>query len=251
MSASGHLNNSVLFGNALQQQSGVFSASNPNPFTNNILLYGSLPSNGDGVSEPSVGTVTLAYLITPTGSSANVIGDQVNSGVVALDQQLGTFTYSVDAHGRMTLTGGPIVAYLANASGLGFATAEIANGAESGPGLLNLAPQAPGPFSVASISGTYAYATVNPPDSASVSNGVFTSTGNGTLSSVSNNANNAGVLSTNNAGTYTLTVTPYGRGVATDAYGNTDIFYILNSTTVLFFPTETTNISPLLSVAQQ
>jgi hypothetical protein len=117
--------------------------------------------------------------------------------------------------------------------------------------LLYLAPQAAGTFSTSSVNGTYAYANLNPPASASVNSGVLTSTGNGTVTSTSNDAGNSGVLTTGQTGTIALTVASNGRAVATDTSGNTSIVYILNPTTLVFFPTKTTDITPLISVAQQ
>lgn len=248
-SIDGHLNYSMVGGDALLQTPGFFNAGNPNPLSGPYVAYQSVPKNGDGVSFYPTQTEADLFLISASGSQLTVTSDQDKAGYIQLNQNIGVLPYSVDAHGRMPLGSGSPVFYLASAS-QGFATQQPTSSTDN-PGLLTLQQQTGGPFSVASINGSYAFADLPPAASTGVNTGVITSTGTGTTSTIGDEAFNYGVLQIGQTSTATLTVAANGRGISTDAQGNTSVFYAISPGESVSISTQTSSAAPTITYLQR
>lgn len=250
-SIDGHLNYALVNGDALLQTPGVFSAGNPNPLSGTYIGYESAPLNGNGLSFFPTQSIVSLYMITASGTQLTATDDQDKGGVVRLNRNNGTPAYSVDAKGRMTLTGagGSPVFYLANTS-QGFATEQPVLSTDN-PGLFTLQQQTGGPFSTASVSGSYAYGVVRPPVLSSVNTGVFTSSSPGNGLSISDIEDTTGVLNRGHSTTSTIAVAANGRGIRTDTLGNTTVFYLISPGQAVSFSTVTNSTAPTLTYVQQ
>jgi|GEM_PF-2392779 len=173
-------------------------------------------------------TLTTAVL---TFAAADGLG---SLSVVSLDQNYGgnrgtgtdEYVYTVDANGQATLTSGSIVGgkwYLTGAN------SGLMLGFDFGVSVGAIMPQSGGPFSIASIRGSYV-ASQAPGGSvySTNSSGVATSAGDGALETVMDE-NTAGAFVPDQMDSSTLTVAADGR--ATDT--NDDVIYVVSSSTFL------------------
>ena len=250
-SIDGHLNNGLINGDALLQTSGIFTASNPNPLSGTFIGYESIPRNGDGLSFFPTQSEADLYMISASGTQLTVNSDQNKAGVIQLNSNQGTLSYSVDAHGRMALqagSGAPVF-YLANTS-QGFATQQPSSSTDN-PGLFVLQQQTGGPYTTASVSGSYAFGDLRPPVMTSVNTGVFTSASVGNGSSISDEEVNVGVLTRGNTNTATIAVAANGRAILTDTLGNTSVIYFISPTQSVLISTATNSIAPTVTYVQQ
>jgi hypothetical protein len=179
-------------------------------------------------------TIGLASAFNSGAGTFNLQFDNVSAGVASLNQAVTGATYSVASNGRATVSysvGGNQVDYVYYLDGpndgyiLGLGkTADI--------GFFH--PQSGGPFSTASIDGTFASSTIFPQTTASPNLAAEIALNNGSLS-----ANTpGGALS----GSYS--VASSGRGTATvnlPLLGGTDLlFYVIGSDTVVVMGSDNT-----------
>jgi hypothetical protein len=182
-----------------QANAGAYSNGDLNaPFI--FSAWGVVP----GPPASSDSTVGLASGFNSGAGTFNLLFDKVSGGVANLNQSA-TASYSVAANGRATVSytlGGNTVDYVFYLDNLndGFILGTSGNTAEFG----FFQPQAPGPFTTATINGTFASATFLQMTPTSPNLATEITLNNGTLS-----ANTpAGALT----GTYA--VAPSGRGTA-------------------------------------
>ena len=154
----------------------------------------------------------------------------------------GSYTYSVAANGRVTITGGsghqPILYLVGSNSGFFMDT-----GGSTAAGIFF--KQASGTFSTGSVSGNYFIGVTAPTvTGASVLSGVGTSTGNGTVTSTLDGSSQSG-LATAQSFTSTLTIASNGSG--TDTLG--DVVFLISPTKAIYM--NTTNTTPTVTIAQQ
>ena len=175
--------------------------------------------------------------------SASVTVDENDSG--KLSNQSMDLKYSVAVNGRVELvdptsTDTVAVAYLVDKD-TGF-TMNLGSAAAAG----FFEQQTGGPFSKASISGSYVSGTVDPAVTDSgVSSGVIASSGNGTLNGTLDDSHWASLLTTQQVSVQ-VTIGTDGRG--TDTQGRL-IFYVVSPKKVVLM--NATSISPTISIFQR
>jgi hypothetical protein len=186
--------------------------------------------------------IGLASGFNSAAGTFNLLFDNVSGGVVNLNQSVAGATYNVTSNGRATVSytsGGNTVNYVYYLDNVndGFILGQSGNTAEFG----FFQPQASGPFSTASIDGTFGSATFSPLQQVSTPNVATEITlNNGALS-----ANTpAGALS----GTYTIA--PSGRGTASvnlPVLGTNDlVLYVIDPQSVVLMGSDNTTTDAIL-----
>lgn len=219
-------------GEVFQQSSTSFSTSS---------LSGTLVFDAEGLGSTAGDSDSQLGLLTIVSTgSATFLGDENDSGTTTTNSA--TVGYTVASNGRVTITGGtepPIFYLITNNEAFAVSTDPHADAGFA-------QPQSAGPFSNASISGTYFFKDLPPAVTGTpVNSGVATSTGNGTLSATQDVSGPGGVLTTGQSLSFTLSVSSNGRG--TDNQG--DIYYIISPTKIVSMNSTSTTGS--VTVAQQ
>jgi hypothetical protein len=202
MSTDPQTTNNISSGEAIQQSGTPFAA---NPLSGTYIGYDS----GLGSSYYST-TRTDIFLLGPlTSGDANISGTQIKNHSGTLSTGTLTGTYSTSAAGRIIVAGGGPVLYLVNTGAAFF----LNNNPSVDSGFFQ--SQSGSPFSNTSVSGIYAFGTVNPDDpSVTDEDGVATFTSPNINGTSDDNA--FGTLSPNNAfGPQSYSVDPTtGLGVS-------------------------------------
>lgn len=162
MSSDGHLTASMLSGDVLAQSNALSGGS----LSGSLVGWEESPTGGDGVSVfPGSLDSSVIYLAAQSGNQLAVTIDENpgGQGTLKVEQSQGTFTYSIDSKGRMTIgsggTGQPVF-YVASAGQL-FGTEQPSATSQGGPGLITVQQQTTGSFGCSAITGTFAVG--NPP----------------------------------------------------------------------------------------
>src|ERR1700676_1912485 len=227
-------------GQLLKQQTAAFS---------NAWLNGTGVFNMSGAL-PGTGTdVTIGLLTTDgVGNTASTLSDENNGGVVTLNHPGNTSTYSVTADGRTTFAGGgghnPIL-YLVDLN-KGFL---VDTGANASTG--SLEPQVSGPFSNASIAGSYFFADFTPDALVGgTSVGVATLDGIGNLSGTQDQDLRT-VLIDGAVFSNTYLVSPNGRTVLNAGGGNgNSVLYVVSPTKAYVLNVDGGNANNNITVAE-
>ena len=206
--------------------------------------------NGDGVSVYPTQTCTTTGVATvQAGSQISLFIDNNCGGTVTSGSQ-GTVTYSIDANGRMTLSGSgslPIF-YLYDVDD-GFGT-EQPKSAGNNPGLIGLNLQTGGPFSNTTLSGNFFTGDVPPAVPMSTTSGVV-NLNNGNASATTDEAY-PGALTSGKTGTATYTTnSTQGRVVITNSNGNQNVLYIISPTKAVVMEDKSGNSTPSVSIVEQ
>lgn len=232
-------------GIAYKQQGGPFSLAN---FTGSYV-FALAGVDSAGHSTASVGQVTATHCGSVTGSA-----DANDDGLVALSQTFSAVcSPSIAANGRGTLavdfTNGTVldfVFYIVSPTLVEFIEADR-NGTVNGPGIT----QSGGPFSNASISGSFGLVAEGNPSSSAPFDfvGTLKSSGSqaGTLDGTED-VNSAGTLQPGIAltGTYTVANPQIGRGTAAiSGNGSTSnvVFYVVQPGHALFLDVDSTEVA--------
>ena len=249
MSTDSHATTTLLSGDVqLQQQAGFSNSS----LSGTMVGYEESGNNGDGSSiYPNQSQATL-LLLNVTGSGQLTLFQDKNSAGNITSGSQGTFTYSVEANGRMTINstgGGTPIIYLVN-NNQGFGTGQPSSGNNT-PGLLTLEPQVSGPFSNTTLSGSYFFGTLLPVVSSAATSGMVTfSSGGGTMTV--DHSDPSGTLSSGEQLSFTSSTDPIaGRATLIDNTGDTSISYIISPTKAVFLDTSTNNMTPTVTVIQR
>ncbi len=189
---------------SILQQSGTFSKSSLNGAT---VLYAQDIHNGDGLDQSTVGIITF----DGKGNDNVVAMDEDKAGTLQQDQP-SQGTYSVAANGAVSFTcqgGGCPAGFLVSQN----KAMLVGTGSNSIFGMME--PQTGGPFSNASMSGSYAGGSLPPLDYLNASNEIDAgpADGKGTLV-VSGDSSAADGLDQNLATNVTYNITSNGRGSA-------------------------------------
>ena len=182
-------------------------------------------------------------LFTTDGAGNGSISYDENDGGLLLQQQMFPGTYSVDANGRVSLTGfggnPPPIFYLVNQN-QAFIVGQD-NTVASG----FLVPQSAGPFSNASAIGTYWGGNFMPvtADVTDSVTGAFAD-GNGNLNGTTNSSGPSGSASQDFTATYSVDAT--GRMTLTENGSLAAILYVISPTRVAMLPA--VDPSPSVSV---
>jgi hypothetical protein len=219
-------------GQVLAQSSTSFS---------NASLNGISVEYEEGLDSSKNAAATIGLLTFNGVTGVTFSRDYNDNGTTTT--QAGNLTYATSANGRAVLQqgGAPFaILYLVDKN-KGFL---MSTGSSVTAGFLE--PQATGPFSNASINGSYFLGTV-PPSAASSNaiSGVLASPGNGSAS-VTLDVSGASGLFSGESGSPALTVATNGR--ATDTAG--DVYYIISATKLLLLPTLKT-FTPFIDILQQ
>ena len=205
---------SLVSGRALAQTDANFTASSLDG-TSVVALAGGA-SSGPGSS------VVVGLLSFDGAGGVKLQADENNGGSVRQLNESGS--YAVSPNGRVTVAvpafGNPLVSYLVS-PGRGLALGS-GHGAMSG----SFEPQAAGPFSNASLSGSYGLATVAAPAAGSpVAWGTLTVGAPGEIAGRKGGVNAAGALVARQNFAETYAVAPSGRGIAATTG---EIFYLIS-----------------------
>ncbi len=252
MSTDLHLNFTMLSGDVLAQTVAFTGASQ---LSGNYVLYGTSPSNGDGVSNfPDQSGVQLIGVVT-SGSQITVTQDSnnENNGQVQLGEVLGTLPYAIDSVGRLTLTGAgnhPPIFYLASLQ------QGVAVGG-GGAGLIHMEQQSAGPFSCNLPAGTYSLGNVESPVRQNVNSGVVVQNGSGTGALTIDNSDPSGVLTQGQ--TASLTCVADANGINTASSGRfsftgsvgTTVGYVISPTKSVVISTTAGEPTPNAIVIQK
>jgi len=189
---------------------------------------------GSSYTASSDTTLGLASGFNSGAGTFNLQFDQVSGGVANLNQSA-TATYSVASNGRAVVSyslGGKTLDYVfyLDGSNDGFILGESSNAAEFG----FFQPQAPGPFTTATINGTFASATFLPMTPTSPNFATEITLNNGTLSATTP----SGALT----GAYTVAAS--GRGTASvnlPVLGSKNlVLYVISPTGVVVMGSDNT-----------
>jgi len=175
-----------------------------------------------GTSQAQVG-----LLSTDGAGNFTFAADQNDGGTVSPKSVTGTYT--VASNGRVTLSAATVqpVIYLVGQN-QGFV---VDGSASVSTGTID--PQAIGPFSNASLSGTYVFGNAPPVTSNPMSSaGVATADGAGKLSGTLDENNN-GTLAGDQAFSTTYTISANGRATLGS---NDDILYVISPTRAVYIP---------------
>jgi hypothetical protein len=221
--------NPLFAGSALQQSGGPFTTSS---FSGNSVFYTlSLCGSCGPSAAPVVPNLSVGVFGVTTAGSFSLTEDTNKGGT--LSSVTATGTYTVDSNGRAGITQtspapGPIaVAYLAGPN-QGFL---VSAGGEGGVGFVE--PETGGPFTAASVTGSFSFGTTGQVDQIVLdSSGVASFDGVATVSSTSDNAAlGSSPSSSRFSESYSVsngTGTP-GRGTVITTKGALDlIFYIIS-----------------------
>lgn len=236
-SADGHLNTSMLAGDALVQ-TGIFNTST---FSGNYVAWENSGRGGDGLSVYPTSTNASIYYLQPNGAGSMAItSDQNKQGVVTLNAPQSPATYTVDSTGRIALGSGQPVLYLQSAQGAAFGTEQPASGGNN-PGLLTAQYQTGAPFNTSTLGGTYAFADTQIPVPSTVVSGILGCGGTGTCNVAQSINTASGALSNSSpAITYTINGTT-GRVTVSSSDGSTAVMYMLSNASFVWLPTSGTS----------
>jgi uncharacterized repeat protein (TIGR01451 family) len=207
---------SVLSSSRVLKQVGTFSNSS----FNGASVFNATGLKVGGTSDVSVG------LFTADGAGqATLLSDENNGGTILLNQ-MSSLTYSVASSGRTTIAGGggqPPILYLVDLN-KGFLV-----GTDNGTTTGSFEPQAGGPFTNASISGSYFFGNLaRPASGGSESSGVAASDGAGSITAIQDH-NNAGQLFADELFAVTYVVSANGRAVLLgQGPTDTNVLYIIS-----------------------
>jgi uncharacterized repeat protein (TIGR01451 family) len=220
------------FTGSILKQSGAFTASSLNA----TFILGINSTSGTGAD-------VLLGLVTPSGTGTFAFsGDENNAGALAA-QSFTNGTYSVASNGRVTISGtgshNPVF-YLVSAN-KGFVV-----GTDSAVASGSFEPQTGGPFTNASVNGTFSFGSITPVEAnVSDESGVATFNGLGGISGTSDSTTGS-TLNSGQAFSETYSFAASGRGTLVS--GNS-IFYLISPTKVLIM--STTDTEPSIQVGQQ
>jgi hypothetical protein len=219
-----------------QANPGAYSNASLNaPFVFSTWGAPSPLYTGSAYTSPSDTTIGLASGFNSATGTFNLQFDNVSGGVANLNQAVSGATYSFASNGRATVSytlGGNTVNYVyyLNDANESFILGESGTTAEFG----FFQPQAPGPFTAASIDGTFASATFLPLTPTSPNLATEITLNNGAISA----STPAGALT----GTYTLA--PSGRGTASvnlPIFGGSNlVFYVIGPGSVAVMGSDNT-----------
>ena len=257
MSIDPHTTHSLLSGDVQAQTTAYTSSS---LLTNNILAYESVPANGDGVSfYPDQSGVSLIYL-TPTSGAQTVsaVIDEAGGSELKLGRQQGTFPYSIDSNGRLTIPGGgstPVFYFASNS--MAFATEQPSSDNPGDAGLLTLEGQSAGSFACPASGVMATIATVQPPVPFGVDSGVVSwmSAGSGALTL--DNSDPSGVLSQDVSQSVQCTaadITPPNGTTGRFSFvtsGENSVGYALSPTRTVIITTSVGDTTPQVLIIQQ
>jgi large repetitive protein len=226
--------NSPLAGTMRQQTGTPFSVSS---------LSGPAIFAGEGLgTAPGTSEVQLGLLYADGAGIFSFSADKNDGGTVGSSSVSGT--YNIASNGRVTLTGGtnlPILyLYAQNQGFLVDTTSAVATGA--------IDPQAVGPFTNASLIGSYSFGDVSPVlNTTTLSSGVATANGAGNLTGTSD-LNGDGTLAGGQALSTTYSVSTNGRAILGS---NADILYIISPTKAVYMPIAAGNTNPNITFLDQ
>jgi len=220
------------------------------PYGNSSLNGATLlfASGQTGTEAGAASRVEAGVLTTDGVGSFTFSGDQNSGGMASTQTAAGTYSVAADGRVQVTNMGGAtpaLVMYLVNqneAYAISTDTHVMTGDAE---------PQTGGPFTNASLTGRYAFATVDPVVTASaLTAGVATYDGAGNVTGTFD-INESGFLSLGNAIAGTYTVSSNGR-VVTPVSGMTQrLTYIIFPGKVVTFDYTSGNTNPTLVVMDQ
>jgi Putative Ig domain len=234
----------VLVGDIEQQSGGPYSISSIN---GTMVLE---DQSSTGVPSPHA----MVGLLTSTGNgSATLTADIDDGGTISSNQSFPTtVAFTSAGNGRFTITpqgGGLIVGYMI-APNEAFEAAMASN---SVPSFGTFQPQSAGPFTNASLSGSFFFGNLpflSLPDSsqsAVIESGVISFDGKGNISGTGD-AVVGGVLSSDQ--TFTDTYTAASNGRATTGSGNS-IIYVVSPTKFVVLFTIPGDPNPFIQIMQQ
>lgn len=225
----------LMSGEMQSQSSTSFANSDLN---GTAVFYLEDVGNTAGDARATLGLVSF----DGAGNLTVVSQDKNDSGVNTTKTNQTGLTYSVAVNGRLTITGAnsPLGGYLLSP------TAAFLMETSGGTNAGFVEVQSGGPFSAASVSGSYIFGVTPPAVPASVlASGGATSTGNGTLSIT---ADQSGPLGLALAQTLTASgLNIASNGVGTDSAG--DAVYIVSPTKAVLI--NTTSVVPDVVIIQQ
>jgi hypothetical protein len=229
--------NSLFAGSSLKQSGGPFGVGS---------LSGTSILNIEGkTGTAGTSDVQIGFLSTTGGGSFTLTSDENNAGTISSNNFTGN--YSVAGNGRLTITGAgnnPPVIYLVSPN-KGFLV-----GTDNAVITGSFEPQATGPFSNASLSGSYFFGDMAPVvSSSSVNSGVASPDGVGTISGTSDN-NSSGSLQGGQTFSAPYSVGTNGR-VTIGSGSDTNVMYLVSSSKAVLISTKTTKTNPTITVVEK
>jgi Putative Ig domain len=234
--------NTLFNGFAAPQTGAPYSNSSVNALS---VLFAS----GQTATGAASASRVEAGIFTPDGNgNFTFSGDQNSGGTISTQTATGTYTVAPSGRVLVTNTGGTtpaLVLYLGNAQ----YTFAISTDTHVMTG--NTEPQLGGPFTNASLTGTYVFGTINPEVVANLlTAGVATYDGAGNVTGTFD-INESGFLSLGNALMGTYAVSSNGR-VVTPATGTTQrVTYIISTGSAVSFDYTSGDSNPTLVVIEQ
>ena len=223
------------FAGTMRQQTGTpFSVSS---------ISGSAVVAAEGLGT-TLGTseVQLGLLSADGAGNFSLATDKNDGGTPGSTSVSGTYT--VASNGRVKLTGGtnlPVLYLFEQNEGFLVDTSAVVSAG-------TIDPQAIGPFTNASLSGSYVFGNATPVlNSITLSSGVATADGAGTLSGTSDE-NNAGTLAGGQSFSTTYAVSANGRTILGS---NVDILYVISPTRAVYMPISTGTTNPIITFLEQ
>jgi hypothetical protein len=227
----------VFSGNMLAQ-TGPFSLAS---LSGSCLSYQT--ANYDMAGYEALTTATIALFSANGAGSLSIASYDQNHGGNFVSGSGIQYTYTVDADGQATIYTSP-----SNAGGMWYLTGPntgLMLGFDIGVSVGAIVPRSDGPFSTASISGSYfASQTPGASFSSTDSSGVATSTGDGALATTMD-LNGDGVVTAGQSANLTLAVAPDGR--ATDT--SNDVMYVISPKSFLMM--NETTFYPVIHLFEQ
>jgi len=241
--------NNPLFAGSALKQTGAFSTTSLNA---NMVLYaaGICPAGTCGSTVPEI---TVGVMSIPSSGNFSLTGDQNNGGTLVSPFAF-TGTYAVDSSGRTLLTRTGHVEpgigiYLVGANQGFFAS----TGSDAVIGFAE--PQSGGPFTTASVNGTFSFGTTDQTtEDVSDNSGVANFDGTGTVSGTSDDASLSSTPKTNTfSQPYSVTNgtgTP-GRGTITQSGSTNLIFYVISTSKIVLMDASASNTSPAITIGEK
>jgi hypothetical protein len=245
MSSAVHTTGSLLVGHALKQTQTFSSTTSANQgiFNGNYVVMGTTAKGGDGSLIYPMYTDDVLVLATSAGTgTTTVVQDENQAGLITTESTLGTAPYTIDANGRLLLTGASIAIYLANSGG-GFGTQQPNTGnGGSAAGMLTVEQQTgSGSFSCGTLVGAYSFGSDAPVTQQTVSSGSINFS-SGTGSAVVDEAAPSGALARGVSNTFTCasdaSSATSGRLSYTDASGDPSVGYLVSPSTMMLLGTK-------------
>jgi hypothetical protein len=234
--------NNLFNGFAAVQTGGPYG---PSSLSAESVLFA---SGQTGTGAGSASRVEAGVFVPDGAGNFTFSGDQNSGGTTSTLTTTGTYT--VDSTGRVlvTNTGGMMPVLLMY---LGGGQYSFAMSTDTHVMIGNAEPQSGGPFTNASLSGTFSFGTIDPVVAASaLTAGVATYDGGGNLT-LTFDVNASGSLSLENTITGTYAVSSIGR-VVTPSSGTTQtLTYIKSPGTVVSFDYNSGDMNPTLWVMDQ